>query len=395
MLEKFKYRRRAAAWITRVFVAAVLVTIPPAAMALDQNPRLNIYSTDATVGQLFKQIEAQSGYTFAYNKSALDLSRQVTLQASQADMKDVLNHILDGSGFTYILSDKHIIIMPMREYGTGQPRQRQTAQAPSSPRAQARQEVMQATLRTDSPMFLATPPPAPQYVEPAVQTPAATLPDLPVVKAEEAYVEVVDDQVYMVIPGQQVVAMGDMTPRASSISKPLALKTPNVPKSPLLALKTNLLFDATTTMNLGLELRISPKWTMELTGSYNPWSWPDNRKWKSIIVQPEFRWWLCDPFAGHFLGVHAHWAHYNFGNLPFGALKGHRYQGDLVGAGISYGYSWYLGKRWALEATVGVGYAYMWYQRFDREVCGNCYGWESKDYIGITKLGVSLSYLIK
>lgn len=173
------------------------------------------------------------------------------------------------------------------------------------------------------------------------------------------------------------------------------LGAPSIPQSPLLAVKTNLLFDVTTTMNFGLELKIAPKWTVELTGSYNPWTWAGNRKFKSVIVQPEFRYWLCDPFSGHFLGAHAHWAHYNFGNLPFGALKNHRYQGDLVGAGISYGYSWYLGRRWALEGTIGVGYAYMDYQTFEGIECGTCFGWNNTHYLGITKLGLSLSFLIK
>ncbi len=387
MLNNVKYRHAAAIWVSRAFIAAVLIAMPPAAMALGQNPQISIYGTDIPVGDLIRRIEIQSGYTFAYNKSALDLSRRVTLHASQADMKDVLNQVLKDSGFTYILSNKHIILLPVKE----QDGKQQTVQIPPSPRAQARQETAQSTLNAETPMFPAHSQPVAEPV--AVQT--TPLHDLPVVKAEEAYVEIVDDQVYMVIPGQQIVSMGDMATKASSMTEPLDLKTPNIPQSPRWALKTNLLLDATTTMNLGFEVRISPRWTMELTGSYNPWSWANNRKWKSIIVQPEFRWWLCDPFAGHFLGVHAHWAHYNVGNLPFGSLKNNRYQGDLAGAGVSYGYSWYLGRRWALEATVGVGYSYMWYQRFEQEECGNCYGWEHKNYIGITKLGVSLSYIIK
>lgn len=53
-------------------------------------------------------------------------------------------------------------------------------------------------------------------------------------------------------------------------------------------------------MNLGLEVRVSPKHTVELSGSCNPWSWNDNRKWKSIPVQPEFRYWICDPFVARY-----------------------------------------------------------------------------------------------
>lgn len=33
------------------------------------------------------------------------------------------------------------------------------------------------------------------------------------------------------------------------------------------AVKTNLLYDATTTMNLGVEFGLSPKWTLDVSGT--------------------------------------------------------------------------------------------------------------------------------
>lgn len=38
------------------------------------------------------------------------------------------------------------------------------------------------------------------------------------------------------------------------------------------AVKTNLLYDATTTMNLGLEIGLGKKWSLDLSGNYNPGS---------------------------------------------------------------------------------------------------------------------------
>ena len=37
------------------------------------------------------------------------------------------------------------------------------------------------------------------------------------------------------------------------------------------ALKTNLLYDATTTLNLGVEVNLARQWTLDLSGSLNPW----------------------------------------------------------------------------------------------------------------------------
>lgn len=44
------------------------------------------------------------------------------------------------------------------------------------------------------------------------------------------------------------------------------------------AVKTNLLYDATTTMNLGLEIGLGKKWSLDLSGNYNPWKFDDETR---------------------------------------------------------------------------------------------------------------------
>lgn len=46
------------------------------------------------------------------------------------------------------------------------------------------------------------------------------------------------------------------------------------------ALKTNVLYDATATVNAGVEFSVAPKWTMDISGNHNGWNFSDNRKWK-------------------------------------------------------------------------------------------------------------------
>lgn len=106
-----------------------------------------------------------------------------------------------------------------------------------------------------------------------------------------------------------------------------------VPSTPKIALKTNLLYDATTTFNLGLEFKLSDKYTLDLSGNYNPWTFSGGKKLKHVLIQPELRYWLCEPFYGHFFGLHALYTHYNVAkiDLPFGIfdnLGKYRYQGD-------------------------------------------------------------------
>ena len=117
------------------------------------------------------------------------------------------------------------------------------------------------------------------------------------------------------------------------------------------AVKTNLLYDVTTTVNLGAEVGLSPKWTLDISANVNPWTFGENKKWKHWLVQPELRYWLCERFNGHFVGAHLLGGVYNLSNIDldfklfgtdFGQLKGHRFEGWMAGVGLAYGYHWML-----------------------------------------------------
>ena len=77
-------------------------------------------------------------------------------------------------------------------------------------------------------------------------------------------------------------------------------------RSQVVALKSNLLYDAAATINAGAEVGLAPKWTLDVSGNYNGWTLSHGRKWKHWLIQPEARYWLCDRFSGHFFGLHAH-----------------------------------------------------------------------------------------
>ena len=86
---------------------------------------------------------------------------------------------------------------------------------------------------------------------------------------------------------------------------------------------------------------------------------------KHILIQPEYRWWLNETFIGSFFGVQAHFAQYNFGGTtPFTTVKNNRYQGNLIGCGVTYGHQWLLSTFWSLEASISVGYAHLTYDKY-------------------------------
>lgn len=162
-----------------------------------------------------------------------------------------------------------------------------------------------------------------------------------------------------------------------------------------IGVKSNLLYDATTTLNLGLEIGLAPKWTLELPVNYNPWEFAKNRKLKHWAIQPEVRYWLCEKFNGHFFGLHAFAAGYNVGGLKVFGLDEHRYEGNLYGFGFAYGYQWILNKHWSIEATVGLGYAYLDHTKYKCEKCGEKQKDDTKNWFGPTKAGISIIYIIK
>lgn len=164
---------------------------------------------------------------------------------------------------------------------------------------------------------------------------------------------------------------------------------------PKFAIKTNALYWATTTANLGFEVGLSQKLTLDVSGNYNPWEFSNNKQIKHWLVQPELRYWLCERFYGHFFGLHAHYAEANVSNLNIFGLGDYRYQGNIYGAGISYGYQWILNKRWSMEATVGVGYARLNFDKYNCGTCGSKIGKEHKNYFGPTKIALSIIYVIK
>jgi hypothetical protein len=76
-------------------------------------------------------------------------------------------------------------------------------------------------------------------------------------------------------------------------------------------------------------------------------------------------------------------------------MKQYRYQGNLYGVGLSYGYQFYLAPRWSLEASIGAGYAHLDYDMYQCETCGDLVKEEDKNYFGPTQVGISLIYILK
>lgn len=165
--------------------------------------------------------------------------------------------------------------------------------------------------------------------------------------------------------------------------------------------KTNLLADAILSPNVGVEFGLKPHWSLDLTGELNLWT-VNEHKWKHWFAQPEARYWFCEYFAKHFVGIHAMGGQYNVGNIhnnlhflgsDFSGVTDHRYEGWAVGGGIAYGYSFLLAKHWNLELEIGIGYLYTKFREYECQTCGKQTDEGHHNYFGPTKAAVNLVYV--
>lgn len=152
------------------------------------------------------------------------------------------------------------------------------------------------------------------------------------------------------------------------------------------AVKTNLLYDALLNANLGVEFKMSRRWSFDLSGNYNGWRLSHGRQWKHWFVQPEARYWLNDNMKGHFFAANLIGGQFNT------TLNGARRQGWGAGISAGYGYSWHFGSHWGVEVELTAGYVRYRYDKYPCAGCGRKIGTRNRNYIGPTKAAVSLVY---
>ena len=174
----------------------------------------------------------------------------------------------------------------------------------------------------------------------------------------------------------------------------------------VLAVKSNLLYDAVSWLNFSLEAPIGDRFSVLYYHQFPWWNWGESYNeycMRFLSIGAEGRWWFKpmphkaignsikrDRLVGHFLGVYA-----ESGKYDFERKLDVCYQGEHWTAGLSYGYAMPIGKRLNLELSVSAGYASIAYRGYtpsenyeilwrDPEKVGR---WH---YFGLTKAQVSL-----
>lgn len=171
-----------------------------------------------------------------------------------------------------------------------------------------------------------------------------------------------------------VDAAADANANANADAAEMATTAPEYIRRPLFAVKTNLLFDAATAVNAAIEIPIGQRFSLEGEWVFPDWVDRTTNKYclQSNIKSVEFRTWLGNrvgkDMTGHFLGVYGQWGDFDF--QPF-TEQGYRCY-DGWAAGLSYGFSHAINKSKTLrlEYSLGVGYVYGNYCKYQRELDG-------------------------
>lgn len=162
------------------------------------------------------------------------------------------------------------------------------------------------------------------------------------------------------------------------------------------ALKTNALYWLTSTPNFTVEAGINRHVSAQVAVGYNAWKFAGKHSLKHTSFIPEARYWLSRTMERHYVGVYGQYSSVNLRNAPLFKQNDRAYRGHFVGGGLSYGYQWALGKRFGIEASVGVGYLYIDYSQYQyTDCCAERMSDHKRSYFGPTRMALNLIYLIR
>ena len=205
----------------------------------------------------------------------------------------------------------------------------------------------------------------------------------------------------MLLVAAQYVSQAQETSQPAQQQTPQA--QPETPALPKAAFKTNVIYDATATINLGVEFALAPKTTMDISGDLHPWVLPNGWRLTHYLVQPELRFWLKERFQGHFFAVNVLGATYNAGNIKnsfhimgrdMSALGRYRVEGIAYGAGLAYGYAVRVAKRLNVEMEIGLGYIGAEFDAYRLGEKESLYAQNSTaQYFGPTKGALNIVYI--
>lgn len=74
--------------------------------------KISLSVREASLGQVFKEIQRQSGYSFWYKTKQLDQAAKVTLDLKNASLEEALRQCFKDQPFDYFIVEQNVVIRP-------------------------------------------------------------------------------------------------------------------------------------------------------------------------------------------------------------------------------------------------------------------------------------------
>lgn len=169
------------------------------------------------------------------------------------------------------------------------------------------------------------------------------------------------------------------------------------------ALKTNMLFDLASALNVELEVPLAKRWSIAGEWMF-PW-WlneKNNLTFQMLAAHGELKYWLgkrhfANTLVGWNLGVYGGWSKYDIQLFQNRGVQGKAY--DL---GLSVGYAQRLSKVFRIEYSLGIGFMHMNYYKYSKhydteygDIKVVKYPWDKyqRNWIGPTKLKIAFVWI--
>ena len=169
------------------------------------------------------------------------------------------------------------------------------------------------------------------------------------------------------------------------------------------AIKTNLLYDAASVLNIGIEAPIGNRWSVAFDWVCPWWSDYNNQKYLQLMYGSlEGRYWLGNrenrlPLTGWFSGLQFGGGIYDLMADPLNGI-----QGQFQTAGVVAGFAHPVNRSGTLrlEYSVGIGwmgtdYVKYWWDDYDYTLIAPSPQTWTTQYFGPTKVQISLVYMLK
>lgn len=107
--------KQAISRVFMLFLCCLLLSTPAFAQT---GARITIHKKNISVIEALKEVEKQTKLSVGYNKSQLKNKPAINLSLQKATLENALDEILKGTGYTYQLKGKYVIIVPQEQKAT-------------------------------------------------------------------------------------------------------------------------------------------------------------------------------------------------------------------------------------------------------------------------------------